>query len=219
MSMRARRTVLLAAAAAAVSLATPVALADNQAVTARVDNTFAPARVALKPGETVTIANQGGDHNVVWNDGGVPPMPSSAGPPDRWPAGGATRTFTQAGKYRYYCELHAAPSGDFGMVGYVYVNAAGVLPPVVSALTAAGTRTGVRIGFRASRAGTARATFFRRVGRRFVRRWASAFAARRGSNSRRIATRLAAGTYRVELVLSDADALRSDKRTKTFTIR
>ncbi len=213
------RSFLLATATAAVALAAPTALAADRSVVARTDNTFSPRSVAVKPGEKVTVTNQGGDHNVVWNDGGAPPQPASAVPPDEWPAGGVSRTFTRPGKYRYYCEAHAAPTGDFGMVGYVYVNAAGVLPPTIGGLTAAGTRTGVRLRFRSSRAGTARASFLRRAGRRFVRRGSATFPARRGANSKRVARRLAPGTYRVELVVTDASGLRSNKRTRTFAVR
>ena len=220
MSMRARPgfAFIVLAALAAAALATP-ALADNQSVVAKVDNVFAPRNVALKPGETVTVTNEGGDHNVVWNDGGAPKQPVNAVPPDQWPAGGVTRTFTRTGKFRFYCEEHASADDDFGMVGYVYVNAAGVLPPTLSALTASATRTGVRVGFRASRAGTAKATFFRKAGRRFVRRWASTIRARQGANSKRIAQTLTPGTYRVDVVLTDANGLKSGKRTKTFTVR
>lgn len=219
MTMLARRLLPLAAVAAAVAVAVPAALADDQSVVATIGNSFSPRNVAVKPGETVTVTNQGGDHNVVWNDGGAPRQPASAVPPEEWPAGGVTRTFSRSGKYRYYCEAHAAPTGSFGMVGYVYVNAAGALPPTVNGLTASGNRMGVRIGFRASRAGTARATFLRRVGRRYLRRWTSVIAARRGVNSRRIARRVPMGTYRVEVVLTDANRLRSDKRTRTFVVR
>jgi plastocyanin len=214
-----RRLLCLAAlTAAAAALGAPLALADNQSVVARIDNVFAPAKVAVKPGETVTFTNSGGDHNVVWNDG-APSQPPTAVAPDQWPAGGVARTFSRSGRFRYYCELHGDRTIDLGMVGYVYVNPAGLLPPTVSALSASGTRTGVRIKFRSSRAGRAKATFFRRVGRTFRRRWVSTFAAGQGQTNRRIARTLTAGTYRVEVVVTDANRLASDKRTKTFTVR
>jgi plastocyanin len=216
--MNARRLVPLAAVAVA-ALAAPSALADSQAVTARIANVFTPPRVAVKPGESVTFTNEGGDHNMIWRDG-APPLPGPrAVPPEQWPAGGSVRRFDRAGKYRYYCELHGDPVSEFGMVGYVYVNAAGALPPTLSSLTATATRTGVRVGFRASRAGSARATFFRRVGARYVRQWIATLPARQGANSRRVARTLAAGSYRVDVVLTDADRLSSDLRTKTFRVR
>jgi plastocyanin len=217
--MYARRLVPLAAAVAVAALAAPSALADSQAVTARIANVFAPARVAVRPGESVTFTNEGGEHNMIWNDG-APALPGPrAVPPDQWPPGGAVRRFDRAGRYRYYCELHGDPAADFGMVGYVYVNAAGAVPPTLSSLTAAATRTGVLVGFRASRAGSARATFFRRVGARYVRQWSAAIPARQGANSRRLTRALAAGSHRVDVVLTDSDRLSSDPRTKTFRVR
>jgi plastocyanin len=216
--MHRRLLPLAALTAAAAVLVAPLALADNQSVVAKLDNTFAPAKVAVKPGETVTFTNAGGDHNVVWNDG-TPSQPPTAVAPDQWPAGGVSRTFTRSGRFRYYCELHGDRSVDLGMVGYVYVNAPGLLPPTLSGLAASGTRTGVRVRFRSSRAGRTKATFFRRVGRTFRRRWASTFAARQGQTSKRIARALTPGTYRVEVVVTDANRLASDKRTKTFTVR
>jgi len=217
--MYARRSALFAATVAVAALAAPSALAESQAVTARIANEFAPARVAVRPGESVTFTNEGGEHNMVWNDG-APPLPGPrAVPPDQWPAGGAVRRFDRAGRYRYYCELHGDPTSEVGMVGYVYVNAAGAVPPTLSSLTAAATRTGVRIGFRASRGGSARATFFRRVGARYVRQWSAAIPARQGANSRRLARALVAGSYRVDVVLTDSDRLSSDPRTRTFGVR
>jgi plastocyanin len=217
--MHARRLVPLAAAVATAALAAPSALADSQAVTARISNVFAPPRVAVRPGESVTFTNEGGEHNMVWNDG-APPLPGPRSvPPEQWPAGGAVRRFDRAGKYRYYCELHGDRSADFGMVGYVYVNAAGAVPPTLSSLTAGATRTGVRVGFRASRGGTARATFFRRAGARYVRQWIATIPARQGANSRRLARAQAAGSYRVDVVLTDSDRLSSDRVTKTFRVR
>ncbi|HVE69107.1 MAG TPA: plastocyanin/azurin family copper-binding protein [Solirubrobacteraceae bacterium] len=206
-----------AVAALAAVLAVP-ALAVDQSVVARADDLFGPREVAVKPGEKVTFTNAGGDHNVVWNDG-TASQPPSAVPPSQWPAGGVSRTFSRAGRYRYYCEAHGDRSSNFGMYGYVHVNAAGVLPPVVSRLTAADTATGVRVGFRSTRAGTARATFLRRVSGVFRRRWTITFAARRGANSRSIVRSVPAGSYRVELVLTDANGVRSEKRTRNFTVR
>jgi plastocyanin len=218
MKIRPRPLLLLVAPAAlAAALTAPGALADNQAVVATVNNTFVAKEVAVRPGEIVTFTNQGGDHNVVWEDG-TPPQPPQAVPPAQWPAGGVSRTFTQAGRFRYFCVAHGS-RGGFGMAGTVYVNTVGLVPPKVTGLTASATRTGVRVRFRSTRAGRARATFFRRVGRRFVRDWASSFAARQGANSKRIAQRLSRGGYRVELQVTDANRLRSDKRTKGFSVR
>lgn len=214
-----RRPIAIAALAAAGAVAAVPALAANQSVVARSDDTFAPREVAVKPGETVTFTNAGGDHNVVWNDGTAAQPGPDESPPSAWPAGGVQRTFARAGRYRYYCVAHGDRTANFGMYGYVHVNAAGVLPPVVSALTAVDTASGVRIGLRSTRAGSVRATFFRRVGGVYRRRWTTVFSARRGPNSRSIVQAIPAGAYRVELVLTDRDGVRSDKRTKNFTVR
>lgn len=216
--MRTRRLIPPAAVAAA-ALVAPSALADSQAVRARIANEFSPVRVAVKPGESVTFTNEGGEHNMVWSDG----APAQPGPrsvaPEQWPAGGVVRRFDRAGKYRYYCDLHGDSTSDFGMYGYVYVNPAGALPPTLGPLTAVATRTGVRVGFRASRGGQARATFFVRSGARWVRQWSATIAARQGANSRRLARMLAAGSYRVDVVLTDANRLSSDASTKTFRVQ
>src|SRR5256885_5302063 len=98
MGPRPRRLVPLAALAAALtSLAVPSAIAANQSVVASPANTFGPKLVAVKPGETVTFTNSGGEHNVVWNDGGAPPMPAQAGEPSTWPAV-VSRTFARSGR-------------------------------------------------------------------------------------------------------------------------
>ncbi|MDX6698444.1 MAG: Copper binding protein plastocyanin/azurin family [Solirubrobacteraceae bacterium] len=217
--MKMRRLLLATAALCLGALAAAPALAANQSVVAKTTDVYAPRTVAVKPGETVSFTNEGGDHNVIWNDGGVAPQPSVAAPPNLWPAGGVSRTFTKPGRYRFYCEAHGDPTDDFGMVGYVYVNAAGALPPAVTRLTATAARTGVRIAFRSSRAGTAKATFFRRSRGKFVRQWATTLPARNGANSQRIARALKAGSYRVDLVVTDASGVKSDKRTKTFSVR
>jgi plastocyanin len=211
---------LAAAAAAAVSLAAPSAIAANQSVVASPANVFTPKLSAVKPGETVTFTNSGGEHNVVWNDGGAPPMPPQAEDADKWPPV-VSRTFTRPGRYRFYCSIHGDRTANFGMFGYVYVNAAGLLPPTVSGLRASAARGGARLSFRASRAGRARATFFRRSGHRFVRFGSTSFAARKGANSKlvtRAGRALKAGSYRVDLVVTDANHLTSDSHSARVRI-
>ncbi len=121
----ATRRSLLAVLVAAVSAngAAP-ALAADQSVGVG-DNFFAPSRVAVKPGESVSWTNSGNHpHNVSFDDGTfTSPSPPSA---SAWTE---TRTFTADGAYRYYCQAHGSPGG-VGMSGVVYVNAAGVPPPV-----------------------------------------------------------------------------------------
>jgi plastocyanin len=207
-------------AAALVSLAVPSAIAANQSVVATPSNLFTPKLVAVKPGETVTFTNQGGEHNVVWNDGGAPATPAEPEDASQWPPV-VSRTFTRSGRFRYFCANHGDRNVNVGMYGYVYVNAAGLLPPTLTGVGASGSRAGARLRFRASRAGRVSATFFRKVGRHFTRFGSTSFAARRGANSRlvsRAGRALISGSYRVDLVLTDANRLRSDKRSASFRI-
>jgi plastocyanin len=216
--MRTSRLLLAALAATAALLAAPAALADNQSVTTTADDTYSPKLVAVKPGETVTWTNSVGEHNVVWNDNAVPPQPPESVEPSLWPPGGVSRTFGKPGKYRYYCALHGDRNSDLGMTGYVYVNTAGLLPPAVTGLTASATTTKAKLKFRSSRAGKAKATFFRKSGRKFLRSGASTFSARKGLTTRVVTRAFAKGRWRVDVVVTDSNRLASDKRTKTFTV-
>ena len=218
MPMRTLRLPLAALVSAAALLSVPSAIAENQSVRATESNTFTPSKTAVKPGETVTFTNAGGEHNVVWNDNGVPANPSEAVTPDKWPPGGVTRTFTKTGAYRYYCKLHGDPRVNFGMVGFVYVNAAGQVPPSVSGLRASGKTTKATLKFRSSRAGRAKATFFRKSGRKFTRGGASTFSVRAGQTTRVVRRAFAKGSWRVEVVVTDANKLASDKKTATFKV-
>ena len=92
-------------------------LGANQAVTAGgTSNSFRPGTVTVAAGESVTWTNAGGSHNVKFDDGAFeqPAAPSSS-------AWTVSRTFTTAGTYRYYCELHGG-AGGAGMSGTVVVT-------------------------------------------------------------------------------------------------
>jgi plastocyanin len=219
--MRTPRLLLAALAGTAVFFAASSAVADNKTVDATVNDVFSPAKTAVKPGETVTFTNSGGEHNVIWNDGKEPSEPSAeAVDSSRWPpVGGVARTFPNSGKYRYYCVAHGDRNVDFGMVGYVYVNPVGAIPPAVTGLTASATRTKATLKFRSTRAGNAKATFFRKSGRRFVRSGSSSFSARLGLTTKTVRRAFAKGSWRVDIVVTDANKLASDKRSKTFTVR
>jgi plastocyanin len=122
--VKARWLVLALLAGLAVPFVVP-ALAADQSVKATVFSQFDPENVAVKPGEKVTFSNEGGKHNVVWDDGQEPPEPATPEfPNEGWTA---DRTFASEGTYRYYCAEHGAPGG-IGMSGVVYVNAAGTVP-------------------------------------------------------------------------------------------
>lgn len=109
----------------AVTLVSP-AQAANQSVQVR-DDVFLPARVAVKPGESVTWTNPGpsNSHNVMFDDGQFTDPAS----PLRGPWMSSPHTFMTAGTYTYHCHEHGSPGG-VGMSGVVYVNDAGNVPPV-----------------------------------------------------------------------------------------
>ena len=91
------------------------------------DNQFAPRDVTVTTGESVTWLNNGGIHNVKFEDG-LFTQPSDPAPPAAWPSPSPKRTFTQPGLYRYYCAMHGGP-GSTGMAGTVLVKAPGEPDP------------------------------------------------------------------------------------------
>jgi len=87
-------------------------------------NFFSPSAVTVGPGERVTWMNQGGSHNVVFDDGSFTAPPS--GDSSNWTV---FRDFNLApGTYAYHCVVHGAPGG-VGMSGTVTVS--GTTPPPV----------------------------------------------------------------------------------------
>lgn len=84
---------------------------------------FAPQLITIAVGDTVTFVNQGGNHNVVADDGsfrcshgcrgdaqGDTGAPSAA----HWVV---SLTFDTVGTIGYFCEIHGAPgSGMFGTI-------------------------------------------------------------------------------------------------------
>jgi hypothetical protein len=92
------------------------ALAADQSVAIH-DFRYAPANVAVKPGETVTWKADGYYMHSVHLDGEA----TGIGTPSTKYT--ATRTFTEEGKVGYHCDVHAS------MHGYVYVNQTGTVPP------------------------------------------------------------------------------------------
>jgi len=84
---------------------------------------FAPQFITVVVGDTVTFVNQGGNHNVVADDGsfrcsrgcrgdgqGDTGAPSTA----HWVV---SLSFDKPGTLGYYCEIHGAPgSGMFGTI-------------------------------------------------------------------------------------------------------
>ena len=112
-----RRLVVLTATLA-VAVAAPARAAD-QTVAATNSNTFTPSTVTINEQEKVTWRNQGGFHNVVFDDGSYtqPAEPSFS----MWTV---DRTFPNAGTYRYHCGFHGS-----SMSGTVVVQGASQPPP------------------------------------------------------------------------------------------
>ncbi len=125
-----RRLLLPAAGLAGLALAVVPALAADQSVGTTSSN-WTRSKVAVMPGEKVTITNtSSGNHNLFWDDGtpGHPGTPSGSPDPTPW---SSERTFPDAGEYGFYCSIHS------NMHGTVYVNAEGTVPT-----TGGGTTTG-----------------------------------------------------------------------------
>jgi plastocyanin len=218
--MRTPRLIFAALAGAAVLLGSASALADNGSVVATAEDTFSPKLVAVKPGEKVTFTNPvgNGEHNIVWNDGQVPPTPADSLDGSRWPAD-VSRTFAKPGRYRYFCALHGDKSTDFGMYGYVYVNAAAALPPVVTKLKASGTTKKYTVKFTSTEAGKTKVTLFKKSDKtkKFARKSSTSFSNKTGANSKTITKTLAKGSYRIDVVVT-AKKVASDLKSKTFKV-
>jgi plastocyanin len=100
-----------------VLVAAAPALAADHTITAS-SNVFTEASITIAPGDRVFFANSGGSHNFSFEDGNeYPASPTPPGP--AWT--GLNRTFTAAGTYRYYCELHGTLTS--GMRGVITVSA------------------------------------------------------------------------------------------------
>ena len=112
------------------------ALAKDESVTAS-GFAFTPKSVTIKVGDSVSWTNPGsGGHNVKFTDGQfeVPSDPSPSWPPE------VKRTFSAAGTYSYYCEIHGDAQGG-GMSGTVVVEpddtTTGTATPTASATASA----------------------------------------------------------------------------------
>jgi plastocyanin len=87
------------------------------------DNFFNPSSLTIAVGDSVTWTNGGSmPHNVVADNGSFRSGNASA---SAWTY---TRTFTTAGDFRYFCELHGA-AGGIGMSGVIRVQGATQEPP------------------------------------------------------------------------------------------
>ncbi len=85
------------------------------------NNSFTPRSLTIVAGETVRWAMADGKpHTVTASD-------NSWGSPELT-SGTWSKTFSQAGTFTYYCQLHGGPDGS-GMAGSVTVLPAGSAPP------------------------------------------------------------------------------------------
>ncbi|HEY0592254.1 MAG TPA: plastocyanin/azurin family copper-binding protein [Thermoanaerobaculia bacterium] len=82
-----------------------------------IDNSFAPSLLTISVGDSVRWTNTGNfPHNVKADNNSFRSGNASSG------AWTFTHTFTTAGEFRYFCELHGAPGG-IGMSGMIMVQA------------------------------------------------------------------------------------------------
>ena len=117
-----RRSLPPLALGLALALSAPASAAD-QTVRATPSNAFSPSTVTIDVGDTVTWVNDGGIHNVKFDDGSFEQPPD---PVFTWPTN-PRRTFASAGSFRYFCEQHGS-AGGVGMAGTVVVQG-GTQPP------------------------------------------------------------------------------------------
>jgi plastocyanin len=151
-------------AVAVVALALP---ASTSAATFHVSASganFTPADLTVAPGDTVKWTNNGGQHNVHFED---EQFRQPATPQLTWPDP-VQRTFPNAGRFSYFCDMHK----DSGMTGVITVKVPHttfkpspplISPPTVTSLKAGATKNGfVKVRLRSSEAATARVTLARR---------------------------------------------------------
>jgi plastocyanin len=119
-----RRLAIATPVVLALAAVSAPSLAADQTVRATPSNTFTPASVTVNVGDTVTWTNDGGIHNVKFEDGRLE-EPSS--PAFTWTSN-PKRTFDTPGSFRYFCEQHGS-AGGVGMSGTVVVQGAGEPPP------------------------------------------------------------------------------------------
>lgn len=107
-----------------LALTSSLAFATNFNVTVGgAANVFTPKNTPIHVGDSVTFTSAGGFHNVVANDGS---FSSGAATTDPF---SITHTFTTAGTFPFYCEIHGSSNGS-GMAGTITVSEATTTTPV-----------------------------------------------------------------------------------------
>ncbi len=204
---------------------------------------FAPAMVTVAAGDSVTWGYNGMDgqtglyglpvgprapHNVHFMQDNSKLSGNADGSPLA-AAWSKSRTFADAGTFRYYCDVHGAPDGS-GMAGTVTVTgAAGAVTPmpqggapVLSGRVTGGTS--LRLVLKSSEAATFKAVVQQRSKstRRLRRIGTIRLRLQAGTNRLRVRTvagkKLTAGRYRLVGRATDSDGQRSASLTRTFTI-
>ena len=112
--MRQRTALLLAFAAFALP---GLVQAANHNVSVGPGNNFSPANVSISVGDTVIWTRLGGTHNVRADDDSFGNAASSS-----WTT--FSHTFSGAGSFEYYCEVHSAANSN-AMNGTVVVTGGG----------------------------------------------------------------------------------------------
>jgi plastocyanin len=212
-SVMARAKLVLPAVAAAALMAPAAATAAEFNVAATPSNTFSPATLTIAVNDTVVWRNDGGLHNVKFDDGSFE-QPSSPQPPALWPSR-VSRTFASPGTFTYFCEEHSS-GGGYGMAGTIVVQQAGggggpppdTQAPTITRLRLGGSGHTLSAALYSSEAGTATLTFARRVAGRYrrVRRLERAVKAGRNPFRLRRTSRgrlLPAGRYRLSARVKD----------------
>ncbi|HEX4480720.1 MAG TPA: plastocyanin/azurin family copper-binding protein [Rudaea sp.] len=116
------RTFLKFIGCSILALAGSAAFAANHAVSVGGSAlVFTPSTLTINVGDSVTFTNVGGVHNVVADDNSF----TSGAPTGTFTF---TETFTTAGTFPYYCEVHGGPHG-VGMSGTITVNDTAPPPP------------------------------------------------------------------------------------------
>ena len=92
--------------------------AQAREVVRATDNQFRPARVAVSVGEKVIWRNTGNNPHTVTAYGGNWRKDETISPGNERP------TFNQAGRYKYFCQIHGSVDGGqcSGMCGRVTVG-------------------------------------------------------------------------------------------------
>jgi plastocyanin len=142
--MRLRHLAALAAGIVAALLATGLpASASNQQIAAHSsDFTWVPSHVDIHTGESVTWSNDDGPHNVCvfkpGSSGDACDEFRNGDPHLDWSSYTNSHTFTVAGTYNFFCQVHGSKTGA-GMSGTVTVTAD---QTTTTTTTTTGTGTG-----------------------------------------------------------------------------